>query len=86
MSFLRDLVKVGSGGFVESAVAHIGLFFFAKMAGARGLMIDALANNRHFLNPPSGLGEDFAMSNFRETLRTLRAGLWVRLVPRTLFI
>ena len=35
VGFIRDLVKAGSVGFVETAVEHVGLFFVAKKAGAR---------------------------------------------------
>ena len=47
--FIRDLVKDGSVGFVETAL------FDAKKAGAQRLIIDARASNRHFLRPPSVL-------------------------------
>ena len=53
--YFRDLVKVGSVRFVETAVEHVGLFFVAKKAGAQRFIIDARASNRHFfLRPPSG--------------------------------
>ena len=74
VGFIRDLVKVGSVGFVEMAVEHVGLFFVAKKAGAQRFIVDACASNRHFVRPPDGplTGEkNFAMSNFREHLRTL---------------
>ena len=48
MSFVRDLVKAGSVGFVETAVEHVCLFFVAKMAGAQRFIVDARARNRHF--------------------------------------
>ena len=54
VGFIRDLVKAGSVGIVETAVEHAGLFFVAKTAGAQRLIIDARVSNRHFLNPPSG--------------------------------
>ena len=48
MSFIRDLAKVGSVGFVEMAVEHV-----AKKAGARRFIIYERTSNRHFLNPLS---------------------------------
>ena len=49
MGFVRDLVKAGSGEFVEDAVEHVGVFFVAKKAGAQRFVTDARASNRHFL-------------------------------------
>ena len=54
LGFIRDLAKVGSVGFVETAVVHVGLFFFVQEVGAERFIIDARASNRHFLRPPSG--------------------------------
>ena len=34
--FVCDLVKAGSVGFIETAAGHVGFFFVAKKAGARG--------------------------------------------------
>ena len=66
VGFVRDLVKVGSVGFVEDAVEHVGLFFVAKKAGAQRFIVDARASNRHFVRPPDGRENFFGMSNFRE--------------------
>ena len=38
VGFVRDLVKAGCVGFVETAVAHVGLFFFA-MSNFRELLM-----------------------------------------------
>ena len=46
--FIRDLVKTGSVGFVETGVKHVGLFDVAKQAAALRFIIDARASNRHF--------------------------------------
>ena len=55
VGFVRELVKAGSIGFVETAVEHVGLFFFlAKKDGAERFIIDARASNRLFVRPPSG--------------------------------
>ena len=50
-------MKAGSLGFVETAVEHVGLFFFffvAKKFGARRFIIDTRASILHFVSPPSG--------------------------------
>ena len=68
--FVRDLVKAASLGFVETAVEHVGLLFFAKKAGAQRFIIDARASNRHFLRPPSGpllTGEGLCHVGFQGT-------------------
>ena len=54
VGFVRDLVKAGSVGFVEGAVEHVGLFFFAKKAGAQWFVVDARVSNRRSLRPPPG--------------------------------
>ena len=59
MSFLRDLVKAGSVGFVETAAEHVGLLFYAKKTSAQRFINVARANNRHLLNLPSGLYVEF---------------------------
>ena len=86
VGFIRDLMKVGSVGFVEDAVEHVGLFFVAKKAGAQRFIVDARASNRHFVRPPDGREKFFGMSNFRERLRRLRTGLYFRPISRTRFI
>ena len=48
MGFIRDLVKAGSVGFVETAVEHVGLFFVAKKVGAQRFIISARASNSTF--------------------------------------
>ena len=45
VGFIRDLVKDGSVGFVETAAEHVGLFLVAKQAGAQRFIIDARASN-----------------------------------------
>ena len=68
--FVRDLVKAGSADFAEDAVAHFGLFFVAKKAGAQRFIIDARASNRHFLRPPAGpmlTGEGLCHVEFQGT-------------------
>ena len=39
MGFVRDLVRAGSVGFVETAIEHVGLLFSVKKAGARRFII-----------------------------------------------
>ena len=51
VGFIRDLVKAGSVGFVETAAEHVGLFFVAKEAGAQSSLLrdSAMSNFRERL-------------------------------------
>ena len=51
--FIRDLAKVGSVGFVETAVEHVGLFFVAKRLVLRA-SASVHVQQSFFFNPPSG--------------------------------
>ena len=87
MGFVHDLVEAGSIGFVEDAIELVDFLFVAKKAGAQRFIVDALASNRHFSEPPSGplrTGDGLVMSNFR--VKTLKLCLWVWPVSRTRFI
>ena len=51
VGFVGYLVKALAVGFIEDAVEHVGLFFFAKKAGCERFILDARASNRLFLEP-----------------------------------
>ena len=68
VGFVRNLVTAGSVGFVEDAVEHVGLIFFAKKAGAQWFVVDARVSNRRSLRPPPGpllTGEELCHVEFQ---------------------
>ena len=87
---VRELVRAGSVGFLKMLLNTLGSFSLPRRSGAQRFIFDARASNRHFFEASiwtvahrRGL---FAMSNFRERLRTLRIGLPVRPTSRKLSI
>ena len=80
VGFIRDLVKAGSVGCVETAVEHVCLFCVDKKAGAQRFIIDTRASNRLLLSPPSRpllTGEGLCHVELQGALRTTITGLWV---------
>ena len=73
VGFIRDLVKAGSVGCVETAVEHVCLFCVDKKAGVQRFIIDARASNRLLLSPPSRpllTGEGLCHVELQGALRT----------------
>ena len=89
VGFIREQVKAGCVGFIETAVEHVGLFFRCQEDWGSKVYHRCSCKQPTFFEPSirtvAHRGWDSATSNFQERLRRLRTGLWVRPISRTRF-